>query len=555
MSPDPATGARGGRLRGIGFRGWVAVACGLHLAAGALLFEPTLFPGGDNAGYMILAEALRSGAGYVDLHLPDAPVHTKYPPAYPTLLAVLGWMGGLQLFKLSSLALTTGAVAFAAGLGRRWGDTPMIGVLAGLLFALNPVLLDYSHYVLSEALFVFLVLLSLWAAARSDRDRRGSRWFGLAVAAAAAAFLTRTAGLPLLAALVALPALRKQRRRAASAAAAAVLVAGGWALFQRLGAPDQAGYLQQLLMVDPYDPAAGTVGPAGLVRRTAENFWRYVVDVLPGSLTGDGAAPGPLRGVVGILVAGLAVCGWTRRCVGEIRAGELFVFLYLGTVAAWPSVWTDRRFLLPVLPLIVIYGLIGVSTLAGALGSGGSGNREAGSAALAGRLQTLVVAGVAALLAAGELRAVGAKVPDRLRCLRAYRAGDPCVAPRQASFYAAARWASGKTPPDAVFINRKPRIFYWISRRRGTVYPYSSEPEVVMAGIDEAGADYVVIDRISGTTARYLVPAVEAHRSRFRVVYREGSPPTWILRYRLPAGTALGRPGPGPAGPAGRGDG
>lgn len=554
----PAAGLPGG-----GFRAWVAGACAVHVVAGLLVFEPTLFPGGDNAGYMVLGEALRSGAGYVDLHLPEAPVHTQYPPLYPALLAVLGWVGGLQLFKAASLALTTAAVALAAGLGRRWGG-PRVGVLAALLAALNPVLLDYSHYVLSEAPFVFLVLASLWAAARTGggapagegglpaRPDRGpeesagdadGRWFALALAAAAAAFLTRTAGLPLLVALVALPALRRQGRRTAAAAATAVVVAGGWALSQRLGAPDQAGYLQQLLMVDPYDPAAGTVGAAGLARRTAENFWRYVVEVLPASLTGSRGAAGGLAGAGGIVVAGLAAAGWIRRSLREVGAAELFLFLYLGTVSAWPSVWTDRRFLLPAVPLLLIYALLGASWIAGAVGSGrgegpadgppGDGRAGRGGWALAAA--GVVAAGVGA---AGVLSLVD-RVPERVRCLASYRAGEPCVAPQQASFYDAARWAREHTPEDAVVVNRKPRIFYWISRRRGRLYPYSAEPDVVVAGIEDAGADYVVVDQISGTTARYLAPAVEAHRHRFEVVYAEGEPTTWVLRFAPSPGTAL----------------
>ncbi|MFB6239956.1 MAG: hypothetical protein ABEJ46_00005, partial [Gemmatimonadota bacterium] len=68
--------------------GWAAVAVGLHVLLGLLLYDPTLFTGGDNAGYMILADALRSGRGYLHLHLPDTPLHTKYPPGYPAALAV-----------------------------------------------------------------------------------------------------------------------------------------------------------------------------------------------------------------------------------------------------------------------------------------------------------------------------------------------------------------------------------------------------------------------------------------------------------------------------------
>lgn len=472
-----ATAEGGGGLPG-GFRAWAAGACAVHVVAGLLLWEPTLFPGGDNAGYMILGEALRTGAGYVDLHLPDAPVHTQYPPLYPALLAVLGWMGGLQLFKAASLALTTGAVALTAGLGRRWGG-PLVGAAGGALAALSPVLLDYSHYVLSEAPFVFLVLAALWAAAR-------------------------TAGGP------------------------ASLREGG-----------------------DGSPASPTAGEGG----ASEVRW---------------FAPALAAGAAAFLTrtAGLAAAGWIRRSLREIGPAELFLFLYLGTVSAWPSVWTDRRFLLPALPLLLVYALLGASGLTEAVASAARDGEEAGDGGTAparrhGRAGAVAAGLVALALGAAGVRSLAERAPDRVRCLESYRSGDPCLAPQQASFHEAAGWARENTPEDAVIVNRKPRIFYWISRRRGDLYPYSSDPDVVLSGIEETGADYVVIDQISATTARYLVPAVEAHRNRFEVLYAEGRPTTWILRFTPPPGAALrddaaprgGRGGavaPRAAAPAGR---
>jgi hypothetical protein len=133
-----------------------------------------------------------------------------------------------------------------------------------------------------------------------------------------------------------------------------------------------------------------------------------------------------------------------------------------------------------------------------------------------------------------------------MRCLAGWRSGSPCVPPAYARFYAAAEWVEGNTAGEAVVVNRKPRLFYWISGRQGDLYPYSSDPSVVLEAIEAMGADYVVVDAISGTTARYLVPAIEAHLSRFVVLHREEGPATWVLRFRRQAGTArAGPPEPG----------
>ncbi len=395
---------------------------------------------------------------------------------------------------------------------------------------------------------------TLWLALRAEREEAESaagkgllpdRRFLAVTLLAAAAFLTRTAGLALLVAVTLEPLFRRRWRRAAWAGIVALAAAGGWALFQGAFAPDRARYLTEFLMVNPYDPAAGTVGLAGLVERTALNFWSYVSSVLPTSVSGIRGASGAAWTLGGLLLAGLAVAGWIRRCRDRIGTPELFALLYAGLISAWPSVWTDRRFLLPLLPLLLLYALEAAAAGARRLRTAGEGAAgEAGD----GRWAALGAGALALLLAVPSLFHAVRTVPDRVRCFSAWRAGEACVAPAQASFYAAARWTRANTPADAVVANRKPRIFWWIARRRGDVYPYSSEPSVVISGLESMRADYVVVDAISGTTARYLVPAVEANPSRFLVLHRERDPATWVLRFRRGPGTALGGPEDGTGG-------
>lgn len=508
-APEARGPASGDGSGGFPFH-WAALSlAALHAVLGLLLYEPTLFPGGDNAGYMILGDALGSGEGYRDLYLPDQPLHAKYPPLFPGLLAILGWFGGLQLFKLAMLACTTAAVWLTARVGRELvGEAPAL-FAAGLL-AVNPTLLEYGHYVLSEAPFMLLILLSLYGALRGDRAGDV-----LAVLAAVGAFATRTAGLTILIALPLAWLVARRRRAAAWAGAAALATMLLWGLYQRWAAPEQASYLRELVLVDPYDPAAGSVGLGGLVARAAANLWAYASRVVPQTVLGIEGAPGTLVVLLGIGFSGLALFGWARRARRKTGVAELFVLLYTGLIAIWPAVWTDRRFLLPLLPLL---SLLAVGALAEAVPR----LRRWGPAAI------VAVAGIPCVAWIVD------RVPDRIECVAAYRGGSACDAPAFASLYAAAAWAAEHTEPDAVIVNRKPRLFYLISRRRGDVYPYSPDPAAVMAALDRWGADYVVVDQVSGTTIRYLVPAIREHETRFEPVYQGGSPPTYIFRLHPP---------------------
>lgn len=527
---SPGVEARG---RGLTARGCAVALVGVHALIGLLLFDPTLFTGGDNAGYMILADALRSGEGYRDLYLPDAPLHTKYPPGYPMVLAAVGFAGGLQLFKLVSLACTSAAVWFTYRLARIRLGGPAAVAATGLV-AVNPVLLEYSHYELSEALFATVVMGSLVAWANStdetgaftggmegdarEASAEGRGWIA-GLGASVGAFLVRTAGLPLLCAVWLYQLGRRRWRRLAASLGAGGAAVGGWLLYQSLAGGEEEGYLQQLFMVNPYDPAAGTAGPQELLGRAARNLWIYTSDVLPHSLLGE-----PLRGdgatvatALGLGVAILTLTGWLSSGNRRLGVPELFLPLYAALILLWPDQWTDRRFLLPLLPLILIYTIGGVQTTARRW------REESASAA---------VAAGAALLALPALASAAIQAPERVRCTTAHWRDAPCVAPAWSSFYDAARWAGAHTPEDAVIVNRKPRIFYWLSGRRGDVYPYSREPAVVLSNLEEIGGGYVVVDQLFSTTAAYLVPAIRSAPDRFEVVYGEGEPRTFILRFR-----------------------
>lgn len=553
---------RRSRLLGLGPGGWTLALAALHVLLGLLVYEPVLLANGDNAGYMILGEVLRTGEGYRDLHLPGAPVHVKFPPLYPALLAGLGFVGGLQLFKAASLALTAAAVALATRLGHRWMGLRG-GVLGGLLVAANPLLLEYGHHVMSEALFTALLLFGLYAVHRSldggagDGTANGpdstagvstERWWWLGLAAAAAAFLTRTVGVALLLGVTLSPLLRRDIRRFAAGGGATVVAAGGWALFQDLAAPERAGYLKEWVMVHPYDPAAGTVGITGMFERIAMNLWTYVSWLFPSSVTGlaEGyAGGGRLVALLGLGLAALVLAGWLARSRPRPGAAEITTFVYVAILAAWPSLWLDRRFLVPVVPLLLLYLLVGSGTVSRVLAQlrdrlAKKGARERtsvwGTSVRPLRGPALVGAlAVAVALALPSGARLGARAPDRVECMRQYRAGTPCQPPAFRSFFEAAAWASGNTPEDAVFISAKPRLFYLKSGRRSRIYRYSDEPDRVLRDIEAGEADFVVVDDlpgIGGTTERYLCPAVEAYPERFTLVYEGGEPPTSILRVR-----------------------
>jgi len=507
--------------------GWdygILALVAVHISLAVLVFESTLFPGADAGHYMVLGESLRTLTGFRDIQLPGSPLHAKFPPGYPLILAVAGWFGGLQLFKAISLAFTAGAVWLTYRIARSFVDRRASLVAAGL-FAVTPVLLDFSHRVLTEASFTFL-LLAVVVATLDDR-----RVGVLALAAAAGAFVTRTAGLSVLLALVVWTLLSKDRRASVAALLVAATCVVGWAVYQHLAQPSQPGYLQQLIQENPYVPAAGTVRIADFPVRAAQNLWRYVSSEFPGSF----GLPTLRRGTVfvtaasGILLSALALTGWLRSAVDRLTLSHVLLALYIGLILVWPPVWTDRRFLIPVLSLLIVFGVTGSLALVERLGARAG---YAFIAILCGGLTTV------ALVTSGAL------IPGRVACQVAYRGGEPCDRPQYAEFYAMARWAAANTPPRSVIANRSPATFFLFSRRQGDLYRYSRDADVVIGGLEEMGADYVLVDRLSATTRMYLVPAIAENLDRFEVVNLIGGEEGTALLRMLPVSRTAAAPVP-----------
>ena len=513
-------------------RAWtvLGVAIAAHIALGVLLFDPKPFVGGDNAGYMVLAESVESGRGYRDIYLPGAPRHAQYPPVYPVILAAAGALGaGLTGLKGLSLIFTAGSLVPLFLLARRrLGNEGAVGLV--IAFALNPVLLYYSHWVLSEAPFVLLTLVALWAA---ERMEGADRYLAVAVTAGSLAYLTRAAGLPLLAALLIVATWRRWWRALAWTAAIECVVVGGWWIWGRIAASQSAQrYSNNFLLIDPYNPGQGYVGPGELLARTVNNVRLYAIDVLPQSIGGGGAGGINLFPVLaGLAILALAVVAWVRR-IRQGRALEWFTLLYVGLICIWPQVWTDRRFLLPLLPILLLYafdGLVWCFEFARA------------------RRPGWVLPATGGLLLVLALPHHVRGVRFNQECLRYYRQGDElaCYPPPWRAFVESAYWVRDNTAADAVVVNRKPRLFYYFSGRRGDVYPFTSDAERVLAFLDQIQADYVVVDALSATTYRYLVPAIRTIPERFQLLRSigQGAGATHVLGYLGPTPSSSGTAG------------
>ena len=195
----------------------------------------------DSIAYIAGARSMLAGNGYREAWLAsDGPV-THFPPGFSSVLAFFG-LFGLDPLRGARLvnALLFGANASLLGI-LAWRMTPSLtaGLVLAALFVASGDLLQVHTVAMSEPLFIFLSLLSLWMFdLYFERDHRWW-WLLLCAAFTGMAYLTRYTGLALVAtylfALFFLHAGWKKRLTGAGIFLAGFLPwALGWAIRNRI---------------------------------------------------------------------------------------------------------------------------------------------------------------------------------------------------------------------------------------------------------------------------------------------------------------------------------
>ena len=498
---------------------WILGGLTLLISAVVVATAFTTVPhtGGDNAGYIALAHGLLTDGAYLDVFDPERMKHTKYPPVFPGLLAVMIALGARTwgVLKLAAAIPTVFAVgATFVWAERRVGAGPAFVV--GVLLTVSSGIVYYSHWVLSDPLFLALTMLALASFARSEADARMDEdassarsavtWLIVGVLATGLAYFTRSAGLPLvLAVLVWLTRARRWRALAGSGVALGVPMLAWWLRGQGEGV---AQYGTEFWMVNPYDPAQGTIGVFGLVPRIADNASAYVFQHGPAGVVGS---DGPALAAIGLLLTLAAAVGWILSIRERVGVAELFVPLYAGLILVWPTVWGGDRFVLPLYPLVFVYGFMSIRLLASRLPS----------------VATPVIASfalLALLLPAGRHWLDGNSQSGRCDAVAAEQGAWACYGARVGYFVRAASWTADGLPGGSAVLSRKPRHFYLQSGHPSRTFPFEQDPEAHLELADRIGARFVLLDQWDGQAVRYVGAAVTQRPDAFCYVGGFGQP-------------------------------
>ena len=507
-------------------------AAGVALAYWTAVRAPAAGIFHDDGIYAVTAKSLATGRGYRIVSLPGEIAQTKYPFLFPALLAVVWKLAPqfpenliwLRLIPLACMLLW-------GGFGYRLllentGSLPTALALTSLM-AVSPWVLFLGTALLSETLFAATITGTLILLLRIERGN--SSWpaaAGLALLASAA-FLTRTIGVVAVMAGALVLWNRKSRKPLLVFALICASLCGPWVWWQAHQNPGA---------IEPYLSAANY------------GSWNIVLDFTPAqkaqilieNLLSVLLAPAVLMGVAAtgwgtafaLVAGGLVVRGWATQFNSRRPVCEIFVVLYAGVVVLWA--WPPARFVAPLLPLLLLYGYLGVQAVCRALRLSARGTSLATASAA---ILCMVQSGWVLVRTASMARETGA-------------VGVPNVA--QDDWRETARmlaWLRGHTPADAVLMGNLDPVFYLYTGRKSVrgflqdpfLLHYSTtkdslplgSPDELLSAIERYGVTYLIRApnaqfREGPHLSRLSDQLAARHPGSFRCVYRSAD-----SRYRI----------------------
>jgi hypothetical protein len=484
----------------------------------------------DDAWYVLLAKALATGQGYTIINSPTPGIRPFYAPFFPALLSIFyrfssGFPGNLMLLKSVSIVAMFGAGILAFFYFRRVREVPAytaLGIAAATVLYPALVFLATSA-VMSECVFTLLQLgaLILIERAVAERENKGALKFAaFGALLVSAAFLTRPAGLGLLLGSLLYLLKEKVTRTLVVFAALVALLVGPWVLYSRIYAPTPEQRAEQgANIVQPYttqfwqrvagQPMEGTITFDDLPERLWNNlseigkydiggivFYPLFRPLEPGERVRVGAEG---RGL-SLLFTALALFGYVMTVRRRLTLAEIVVPLALAISISWG--WEQFRLLLPLVPLLLYYLLMGVR------GFGDLYLMLTGEQA--GAKQWIPATALIWLIVISNLysnnqyiqRKTDPSPAYQLKWLKAFNENEAVI-----------KYVGDNLPKDAILATQNPALVYLYTGHKTVA---SDDPAGAWENWKKLGVRYLV------RTSPFPLDKPDASESKFNIIHRQG---------------------------------
>lgn len=472
----------------------------------------------DDGIHIVTAQAMATGQGLRLISDPGSPVSTQFPPALSLLLVPVLWIfphvpDNVIPLKLIPAACAVLFVVVSWYWFRRYHPCAMAFWLTTLV-ALNPETVRFSGSVIAEMGYGFASVVSIIYLERIQDSGGGKemrRTLILAILAITAAYLFRSVGLALVLAAVGTMLLHRRWSAAALIAIGFLICASPWLMKGALvGTPE---YQEQFWLNDLENPELGTIEIPGLVDRAFVNAPAYFLTSIPNHLFPplggqrvialfQSASMTSVLTVIQISISLLALMGFVYRLRNRWGFVDLYMVVYFGILMIWHT-RLQWKYLAPITPILLLYFTQGIQWSLSYVPS-------------IRRYSRTILTCVFALMVMGAAM----RSTDYLDRGWLFGGADDPYRP-------AYEWIKNSTPEDSILMGFDHLALYLYTGRKAVAASMSNRPDVSMAYIQRARADFFVTGRtiVKGTgpslDEKYLIPVIERYPDIFSLVYSD----------------------------------
>lgn len=474
------------------------------------IFDAKIFLGGDNCNYYILADGLANGQGYVANNVPFPKAANHFPPGYSFIMSLLMRIGITSIFAfkvINGILLLISLFVFYR-ITRRLTKNQLLSIVLSVLVLLNAHVLEYSTIMMSEILFILFQLLSVYFLIKWHEEsyKVKSLYAIFLILTLISLIYIRTIGITMLGASVLFILFSKKYLSGILVLGFTFLALLPWQM--RSSSLGGSSYVKSLFRVNPYDSQSGKMKTADWGNRIKMNSVRYLSKEIPSSIfpnlkivyrdpkTREIAPSSGSQWFLGIFIILLTFLG----IISLKKYRWLFLFIFgsnLLVYMLWPEVWFGIRFILPMIPLIMLFSVLGVIFILEKIFRKNENLRHSPYLALSFGLLF---------------------IPQMKGIIKLHEKAEAPHPKNWANYIDIAEW-SRENLTDAVISTRKSGIFYVSSGHHTVGFLSTYNREDFLDYFNENGVTHVVIENLGfSQTHKYLLPVVKSDPQQFKIV-------------------------------------
>ena len=505
---------------------------------------------GDNIFYYSLGKALSQGDGYSDIiNLKKSP-HSHFPPGYPFFISKLikVFPDDIQTVKKANGVLLFLSVVLLFFIVNTTTHNSILAFCTSILMSMHKELLHFASIMMSETLFIFLSLLSIFLAILLIKGIIGGKrpwvaWIFIVLYGGIVAYtyLVRTMGLSLILALAgwlgifAIVSLIRWRKAVKKEETEKILpyrqqlwksavlclltvVAVGTAKLawdtrnKNLGVTGN-GYERMFLMKTNNETMQGIEDWKTRIKSNTTNFitqWIPAATYMKKDVE-KGHTATTSEWIWGCLLIAVMIGG----CL-YMNIGGLLMFFYVGMTVGvlilYPEQFGGLRYITPIMPIFIFLLLNGISACIWSIFK-----------IFKVKFPPLLLQSIVVLLV--TFISLTPKYAEAQKTYRenAHMTSWFSIKDLNAKYYLEASRYLDSIPGDVRAVCRKPEITFMFSNFHSTnSFPHYADPDTIYNMLRRDSINYLIVDNWFRHAYTTLFPCIQKYPEKFKVVKKYG---------------------------------